>query len=709
MNGADLGVVAWEEWGQYGVKVFPCSEDKRPLCKWQQVGSTDKAEIIRAFSQAGDRAALIGGVMGESCGLFALDFDLYKAGGKAQEFMDILRASNCLPDTRIHKTKSGGVHHIYYAPESMAVPRNSVPYDEVEIRGEGGYIILPPVGGYSVIASNTTEAPEELIDRLNRAQRAFNGLSINKLKAKIIEGKSFHEAATLIAAKLSGRGKKPETIREVLSECFQSSVGADPSHHRHSRWLGLVEGKDGELGRILSSAYSKFNPVKADDAVKSLADPRGKVNTGSLFGQAPTSRSPEKGIVADDSATGAAASTVDLPPVTDEFPFKRSYEATKVADEDDKNFLVYPLIMESDVIVLSAEPKAGKTLTTMNLCLHMAAGLPFGELTPINKDGEVACIPVVYFALEGQGAIRKRVRAWLQFQRDRGVTLDEGDVQLYVVEQAANLTDDEAKQALVDKLVLADLYFKKKGWTGIGMVVIDTLTKAMPGKDQNSVEDTSSVFNSVDMMRESGLQCAVMFIHHNAKAGKGPRGSSNILAEPDTILSVEKQKPVIVDNVQHDTYELSVFMSRAIDDTQVYKMKSHVVDIGKNGQGIEENAPVLDIMDNYSVPATMDDEVLRKQKDKAKGEFYGLLYKVLSGSVEMTVPLLLMHRTITSSANAPAAAYYSSYVNGNTKEQVRSAWKVLLSADEVPLSLSGVTFSQDEGTVKMHLDLAAQA
>jgi hypothetical protein len=138
-------------------------------------------------------------------------------------------------------------------------------------------------------------------------------------------------------------------------------------------------------------------------------------------------------------------------------------------------------------------------------------------------------------------------------------------------------------------------------------------------------------------------------------------------------------------------------------------MKSHVVDIGKNGQGIEENAPVLDIMDNYSVPATMDDEVLRKQKDKAKGEFYGLLYKVLSGSVEMTVPLLLMHRTITSSANAPAAAYYSSYVNGNTKEQVRSAWKVLLSADEVPLSLSGVTFSQDEGTVKMHLDLAAQA
>lgn len=705
-TGVELGILAYDMWGSKGVPVFPCSIDKRPLCKWSTAASTDRSEILSMFAHSGDRAELVGGAMGEEAGLFAVDFDLYKPGGKAQEYMDILTGAGCLPKTRVHKTKSGGTHHIFFNPEVGPVPRNSVPYDSVEIRGEGGYIILPPAGGYSVISDGTVEAPQELVDRIERGRKAFNSSSVTVLKRKIIEGTSFHEAANLLAAKLTGSGKTPEQVAEVVMGALRASVAADPSHHRHSRWAKIVSGEDGELGRVLSSAYSKYSQQRGHDTLEAVYTGVGKREPSPFFKthEDVTYSGDPLGTSSDTGGSKPLPVVPPTPEATDEFPFKRSYEASKVNDEEDKNFLVFPLIMESDVIVLSAEPKAGKTLLTMNLALHMSAGIPVGDLVPLDKNGKTAKIPVVYFALEGQGAIRKRVKAWCEFQRKRGNTVEEGDLHMYIVEQPVNLADDEAKQVIVDKLVLAELYFKKLGWGEIGLVVFDTLTKSMPGKDQNSVEDTSAVFNTVDLMRESNLNAAVLFVHHNAKAGKGPRGSGNIQAEPDTVLSVEKLKPVVVDDAQVDCYQLSVYMARAVDDAQKYLFKAHVVDIGENRQGIVENAPVVEIMDDYSVAPSTGEASMQKQVEVAKGKFYAALYRILSETNEMNMTMQMLHRKIANSGDA-AGAYYAQHVNGGSQEQVRNAWKVLLSSDTVPAALSGVDFKLKDDIVYMQLQL----
>lgn len=717
MNGADLGVVAYEEWGQYGVPVFPCTAEKRPLHKkWGQVASTDRDEILTLFAQAGTRGVMIGGVMGERAGLFAIDFDLYK-NKDAANFKRVLETTGLLPDTRVHKTKSGGLHYIY-SVESGPIPRNSVPADGVEIRGEGGYIILPPSPGYEVIRGGAVDAPEGLLRRLRENDAAFKQLGTSALVDKIIKGESFHEALVMISAKMHGRGEDPAKIMETMQSAMMGSVARNPMHKRHDRWKAIMEGEDGELARIAGSAYKKFNSrsneadaenLPSETGVVSMEDEqRNRAVTGAGFFAPPTAF---KGTSHDNHGSFDAGKSDEQEAATedDDFPFSKAYTAAKVDEEENKRYLVYPLIMESDVIVLSAEPKAGKTLMTMNLCLHAAAGIPVGDMLPLTASGDVGKIPVLYFALEGQGAIRKRVKAWLEYQRTvHGRTMTEEDLHIYIVENAVNLSQKEDQQKLVDKIVLANQYFINKGWGKIGIMVFDTFTKTMPGKDQNSVEDTSSVFNTVSMLREVGVDPAVMFIHHNSKNSKMPRGSSNILAEPDTVLSVQKKEQIVQDGMAFDTYQLSVFVARSIDDTQSYTMKAHSVSIGKNSQGIPETAPVLEYIEDYAAARTVPEGTISKSALAAKGDFYTWLYDILTGTENMAMSINRLHKALTAT-NKSAAVYYSQFVNSQTADGVLSAWKVLTDANQIPDEYAGIVYDIDDGKVVMRIDEQAAA
>lgn len=704
--GAELGKLAWEWWGRFGVSVFPCSDAKRPLVKhWREEASCDEEEIVSLFANAGPRARAIGAAMGESCGLFAVDFDLYKGKG-ARDYMQTLLLAGCLPPTRVHETRSGGLHYIYFVPDGSAVPRNSVPADGVEIRGEGGYIIVPPTTGYKVQSAKTVEAPAALLTRLKRANDAFRALSVSGLIEKVIAGESFHEALTSIAAKMHSRGADPAEVSKTLMEAMQSSVAANPMHERHDRWSAIMRGKDGELARISASAYRKYNPQRDQVDVSNVTGILQKVKcsrTATVGGFFATKPADDKDGDGGDPISKVKNIVSNIPTTVDEFPFPRSYNANDVGDQDNKTFLLYPLVMEGDVIVLSAEPKAGKTLVAMNMCLHMATGEPIGEdLTPMDKTGEVAKIPVIYFALEGQGAIRKRVKAWLKEHNDRtGKTLGTDDLRLYVVEMPVNLGNDEAKQDLVDKILRANAFFNTRGWGDLGMVVFDTLTKAMPGKDQNSVEDTSAVFHVIDMLREAHLGCAVMFVHHNNRQSRAPRGSSNILAEPDTILSVRKVESIVVDDVQRKCHELSVYMARAIDDGQTYKFSAKDVEIGLNSQGIMESAPVLEIVEDYDAAPKQTDTILRKNAQQAKAVFYNWLWTTIADSNDMFMTFGQLRRSLEKVPSA--AAFFSQYMNTNTKQGFNTAWAVLTAKEELPPDLAGITFDVDDNGVRMVL------
>lgn len=568
------------DWAAAGVPVFPTGEDKRPLTKnGHKDASTDPDTITRMFEQAGSRLHGIGGRMGAEAGLFAIDADTYKPGEAGEislAYLTRLSDRDLLLDTRVHATRNGGEHYFFRSPNG--VYPNVNPVSGVEVKGEGGYVILPPSPGYTIKHDlRAAVAPVALIDELQAARQQQASRGIDELKKLVLNGSDFHDPLVSIAAKRAADGWSIDQVQAELLTTLTASVALSPTHPRHDRWRPLVENTQGELTRIVESANAKFNPTIATDALREAAQAAG----ATFADTAPPPWTEEA------SAPPTAKSVGNYQ--GKEFPL--SYRRGWFAQEDlkikEQRFVMYPILSEGEVTLISADPKAGKTLVSQTIAMHIACGEDLAGLKVAEKR------PVIYFALESQMAIRRRLEAWCQYKGGS----QKKDMALYAVEGGINLLDEAARVQLANDLADTETWFQQEqGAQPLGAIVIDTLTKAMPGGDQNSVEDTSAVFDTISRIRAAGIRAPVVIIHHNTKNGGGPRGSGNIQAEPDTLLTVNKDE-------ENGQLELKVLMARSIDDTQSFRFNIETEDLDKTVQGYPLSAPVL-------VPATEDGDTI---------------------------------------------------------------------------------------------------
>ena len=82
-----------------------------------------------------------------------------------------------------------------------------------------------------------------------------------------------------------------------------------------------------------------------------------------------------------------------------------------------------------------------------------------------------------------------------------------------------------------------------------GVVVVDTLNRAVPGGNENAVEDMGAFIALCDAIARE-LQCFVLIVHHSGKdTTKGSRGHSSLLGAIDTeicvadgVMTVTKQR-----------------------------------------------------------------------------------------------------------------------------------------------------------------------
>lgn len=605
-------------WAEAGVPVFPTAKDKRPITEnGHKDASTDPAVIERLFAASG--AWGIGGAMGRESGLFAVDSDHYKpgdAGASAAAFVASLQSEGLLPKTRVHTTQSGGTHYLFRSSTDWP---NCKPCAGVEVKGEGGYIILPPTPGYTVLEEGVAKAPKGLILRLNAARAQASATASNALKQRVLEGEDFHDSLTLLAARMAAAGTPPERVQAELLDLLAGSVARDPAHPRHDRWINLYQDRSKELSRLVFSAEAKFNPDTAAQALREAA--AGKFGTvipqPASFFVAPTGAQEEEDPVQYDGA---------------EWPFAkdRGYFGHEDVDVLDQQFVVYPILVENETTLISAEPKAGKTLVAQTIAMHIAAGMDLGEMKVYERR------PVIYFALESQVAIKKRIKAWKKTHDPKNDLFNEANFQMYVAEMPVNLMDKEVRAKVAKKIAAADLWFQNEGAAPIGAIVIDTLTKAMPGGDQNSVEDTSLVFEIIQEIREMGVRAPVVFIHHNRKDSGAPRGSSNILAEPDTLLTLAK-------NTETDQLHLKIYMARSIDDDMEFVFDVRSVNLGKTQQGYDIEAPVLF---PAAVVRSADDKVVEDLKIEMA---YTTMFKELVALGVGTHPIKAVHSHLRTS------------------------------------------------------------
>lgn len=551
-------------WAKMGVPVFPCAYDKSPCTEHGHLdASTDPEKVKKMFDFAGD--CLIGARMGSASKLFALDFDLYKPG--ASEYMQYLSDKGLLTDTQIHTTQSGGIHILYRSDKEFP---NCKPHIGVEVKGEGGYIIVPPSPGYSVQQKGIAYADPALIKELLVSKKESSSSTVDSLKKQVLSGQAFHDPLTQIAARRAAQGWPVERVQQELIDLLKASVAADNNHAEHRRWSRVMSNGAAELLRIVNSGNDKYNPnretEKARDAINEELHDTFKQASSKLF-----DREPEPEPKA-------------LPEPGTAWPFEGAgYFSRTERNVFDQTYVAYPLLAENETVLLAAEPKAGKTAVALRLALSVAWGEDFGTNFLVT-----APAPVLYFTLEGARAVELRLRAEYDNRKENEQSTPETDY-LFVVDRPHNFGEPDQRRLNCAKIMAHDIMCRQELGTPLGLIVIDTLTKAMPGKDQNTVEDTSSLFELIGMLREAGVTANIMFIHHLSKQGN-VRGSTNIEAEVDVVLGLEKDK-------KSGIVYMNIWRARSMDEEVDYAFTFNSRFLGKTKQGHDLHAPIVNLIE----------------------------------------------------------------------------------------------------------------
>lgn len=134
----DLAVAA-QKYIHKGLRVFPCSIDKKPLTTHGYKEATSDVSIVGQWWQDHPSAS-IGVPTGGK--FFVLDVDLPE-GPLSLKRLEAKYGP--LPETLQQETGGGGRHLFFQVPDNLSI-RNSAGKlgPNLDVRGEGGYVIFPP-------------------------------------------------------------------------------------------------------------------------------------------------------------------------------------------------------------------------------------------------------------------------------------------------------------------------------------------------------------------------------------------------------------------------------------------------------------------------------------------------------------------------------------------------------------------------------------
>ena len=189
-------------------------------------------------------------------------------------------------------------------------------------------------------------------------------------------------------------------------------------------------------------------------------------------------------------------------------------------------FLVRRYLPENSLSFLYAVPGVGKSFFALDIALHIAYGLPTWHGDRIRSRPGAA---VVYLAYEGASGYQARIEGW----ECKHPTPIDGPCRFGLVSTTINFTKGEDIQALIDAVRAA-------GFDTIDLIVVDTVSRSLPGVDENLQKDMTLFVRACDALRET-FHCAVMGIHH-ANAQGEMRGSSVLLGAGDAVFKVERRK-----------------------------------------------------------------------------------------------------------------------------------------------------------------------
>lgn len=208
--------------------------------------------------------------------------------------------------------------------------------------------------------------------------------------------------------------------------------------------------------------------------------------------------------------------------------------------------LVKGLIDSGSFVLIYGPSGSGKSFFTADLAQHITTGSAW-------RGRRVQQSLVVYIASEAGSSILRRFIAW----RDNRLSEIATRVPLAILTRGPNLLVDVQMENLIDQLKA----LQQEAQLPLGATINDTLSRSMPGGDENSTQDMTVSVRSGDRIRDE-FGCSNWYVHHTGKdPAKGARGNYALTAAADVIMRVENKVATVEkvrDGVEGESFPFSL-------------------------------------------------------------------------------------------------------------------------------------------------------
>lgn len=534
---------------QAGLQVVPARfpmktrDDKRPaLADWREFQREQVDEAIFGKWFPADAKPNMGAITGAASGnLLVIDLDEYKSPEAALWFSQAM--FGITPETWMQQTGGGGRQWFFRLPEGVSIGNCRTALG-VDIRGQGGFAMLPPsrhMSGNSYAWSDGHEpwcidldtAPQHLIDAVCALIEEHGGTTTPAARERVaaeqdhdawghlVDGREEYMRSVVWARVVD---LKRELATPPTGEALEAEISeAYQIYERKVR--SRLAGPD-PLAIKLEREGRGFT-VFADKFRHALRQWDAKVAEAALV---------PKLVQYEEQATPGASMAEKVEAATQAAGPGDIYEWLDIAGVKrlpDPKWTVKDLIIEDALGFIYGAPGVGKTFVALSLALSAAYGYPtwwWGK--GIERQG-----PVIYITSEGTGALKVRIEAWQRNEaKVNGVELDDIDAKFALVRDPINFmkVEDVAKLIRTVEAVASAMQAPP------ALVFVDTVSRVIPGADENLQSAMTLFVEACDQVRKR-FGCSVVGVHHAGKAGD-MRGSTVLKGAGDFVFKLEREE-----------------------------------------------------------------------------------------------------------------------------------------------------------------------
>lgn len=512
-----------------GLSIIPTGRKKIPALSEWGIYRRQPAdvEMVRRWFAANSNLALVTGAgSGEAEGI---DFD--RRGAAFGAWRDAL-PPDLYARLVIEQTPSGGYHVGYRAPQVPGNQKLAMYWDEeeqkpkilIETRGEGGYLMIAPSPGYTLIQGDWAALPT-----LTAAERAILLDTARSLNEWVRPDQATGHPRS--ATEQTSGGRRPGDDFDARGDVLGLlgahgwTIARTAGDKAYLRKPGKSESWQATWNHVPGRFYvwtHSASPFEAERAyspfaVYTLLECNGDyaAAAAALAKEGYGDPLPPRGPVAPTPAPPSLTvnpqrymTDSDDPPPT---PSTRLIHASLLQTLPPLQWLVPGEIPAGGLTVVFGPSGGGKSFLVLN-----EYALPIAQRSP-----------VVYVAAEGRSGYALRVRAWCQHHRQ-----NEGHLHFWL--DSVAMLDPLAVRAFIDDVARIQP----------ALIILDTLARCMSGGDENSARDMGLFVDACTAIQQ-GTGATVMVVHHSGKNGANERGSSALRGAADAMIELINEDTTI--------------------------------------------------------------------------------------------------------------------------------------------------------------------